>query len=212
MNVILDPNNINIAIYAGISWSIYFLISIDKIILDCPIINPHCSDCPNSCDDRHSDVRQLAGKREIPHQLHPWYHHRHRHYHHNHYIHHHIHINQDQGHRCHKIVITMTITITGFDSEGFSYFLTTQMRQTSPSPYHSKLVRMKLWQTHTLTDTDRHRQILTDTERLWQTTVRHCQTLWTSPSTNQSKLISRKQTLSRSDSHGQTLRDSDRHL
>ena len=28
----------------------------------------------------------------------------------------------------------------GFDSEGFSYFLTTQMRQTSPSPYHSKLV------------------------------------------------------------------------
>merc|ERR1719342_350454 len=32
--------------------------------------------------------------------------------------------------------------IHGFDSEGFSYFLTTQMRQTSPSPYHSKLVRV----------------------------------------------------------------------
>jgi len=32
--------------------------------------------------------------------------------------------------------------IHGFASEGFSYFLTTQMRQTSPSPYHSKLVRV----------------------------------------------------------------------
>ena len=37
----------------------------------------------------------------------------------------------------------------GFDSEGFSYFLTTQMRQTSPSPYHSKLVSRQL------TDSDR---------------------------------------------------------
>ena len=32
--------------------------------------------------------------------------------------------------------------IYGFASEGFSYFLTSQMRQTSPSPYHSKLVRV----------------------------------------------------------------------
>ena len=32
--------------------------------------------------------------------------------------------------------------IYGFDSEGFSYFLTSQMRHTSPSPYHSKLVRV----------------------------------------------------------------------
>ena len=32
--------------------------------------------------------------------------------------------------------------IYGFDSEGFSYFLTTQMKQTSPSSYHSKLVRV----------------------------------------------------------------------
>lgn len=30
----------------------------------------------------------------------------------------------------------------GFASEGFSYFLTSQMRHTSPSPYHSKLVRV----------------------------------------------------------------------
>ena len=32
--------------------------------------------------------------------------------------------------------------IHGFASEGFSYFLTSQMRHTSPSPYHSKLVRV----------------------------------------------------------------------
>jgi len=32
--------------------------------------------------------------------------------------------------------------ISGFHSEGFSYFLTTQMKKTSPSPYHSKLVRV----------------------------------------------------------------------
>ena len=32
--------------------------------------------------------------------------------------------------------------IYGFASEGFSYFLTSQMRHTSPSPYHSKLVRV----------------------------------------------------------------------
>ena len=32
--------------------------------------------------------------------------------------------------------------IYGFASEGFSYFLTTQMRHTQPSPYHSKLVRV----------------------------------------------------------------------
>ena len=32
--------------------------------------------------------------------------------------------------------------IYGFESEGFSYFLTSQMRHTSPSPYHSKLVRV----------------------------------------------------------------------
>ena len=43
-----------------------------------------------------------------------------------------------------NIITTMTIIMTGFDSEGFSYFLTTQMRQTSPSPYHSKLVSRQL--------------------------------------------------------------------
>ena len=32
--------------------------------------------------------------------------------------------------------------VYGFSSEGFSYFLTTQMKQTSPSPFHSKLVRI----------------------------------------------------------------------
>jgi plexin A len=32
--------------------------------------------------------------------------------------------------------------IYGFSSEGFSYFLTTQMKQTSPSPYESKIVRV----------------------------------------------------------------------
>ena len=32
--------------------------------------------------------------------------------------------------------------IYGFSSEGFSYFLTTQMKQTTPSPFHSKLVRV----------------------------------------------------------------------
>merc|ERR1719370_2359705 len=32
--------------------------------------------------------------------------------------------------------------IHGFASEGFSYFLTTQMMETRPSPYHSKLVRV----------------------------------------------------------------------
>jgi plexin A len=32
--------------------------------------------------------------------------------------------------------------IYGFSSEGFSYFLTTQMKQTSPSPYDSKIVRV----------------------------------------------------------------------
>jgi plexin A len=32
--------------------------------------------------------------------------------------------------------------IYGFSSEGFSYFLTTQMKQTNPSPFHSKLVRV----------------------------------------------------------------------
>ena len=32
--------------------------------------------------------------------------------------------------------------IYGFASEGFSYFLTSQMRHTQPSPYHSKLVRV----------------------------------------------------------------------
>jgi plexin A len=30
----------------------------------------------------------------------------------------------------------------GFSSEGFSYFLTTQMKQTTPSPFYSKLVRV----------------------------------------------------------------------
>ena len=44
-----------------------------------------------------------------------------------------------------QINTTMTIIMMiGFDSEGFSYFLTTQMRQTSPSPYHSKLVSGQL--------------------------------------------------------------------
>ena len=42
------------------------------------------------------------------------------------------------------MITTLTIITTGFDSEGFSYFLTTQMRQTSPSPYHSKLVSGQL--------------------------------------------------------------------
>ena len=32
--------------------------------------------------------------------------------------------------------------VYGFSSEGFSYFLTTQMKQTTPSPFHSKLVRV----------------------------------------------------------------------
>ena len=32
--------------------------------------------------------------------------------------------------------------VYGFESEGFSYFLTTQMKETTPSPYHSKLVRV----------------------------------------------------------------------
>ena len=32
--------------------------------------------------------------------------------------------------------------VYGFSSEGFSYFLTTQMKQTNPSPFHSKLVRL----------------------------------------------------------------------
>ena len=32
--------------------------------------------------------------------------------------------------------------VYGFSSEGFSYFLTTQMKQTKPSPFHSKLVRV----------------------------------------------------------------------
>jgi len=32
--------------------------------------------------------------------------------------------------------------IHGFNSEGFSYFLTTQMMETRPSPYHSRLVRV----------------------------------------------------------------------
>ncbi len=30
--------------------------------------------------------------------------------------------------------------VHGFSSDGFSYFLTTQMKQTSPSPFQSKLV------------------------------------------------------------------------
>ena len=34
--------------------------------------------------------------------------------------------------------------IYGFESEGFSYFLTSQMRHTSPSPYHSKLVSAQI--------------------------------------------------------------------
>ena len=32
--------------------------------------------------------------------------------------------------------------IYGFASEGFSYFLTTQMKETSPSQYHTRLVRV----------------------------------------------------------------------
>ena len=32
--------------------------------------------------------------------------------------------------------------VYGFSSEGFSYFLTTQMKETKPSPFHSKLVRV----------------------------------------------------------------------
>ena len=32
--------------------------------------------------------------------------------------------------------------VYGFTSEGFSYFLTTQMKQTTPSPFQSKLVRV----------------------------------------------------------------------
>jgi plexin A len=34
--------------------------------------------------------------------------------------------------------------VYGFSSEGFSYFLTTQMKQTNPSPFHSKLVSLNI--------------------------------------------------------------------
>ena len=37
--------------------------------------------------------------------------------------------------------------VYGFSSEGFSYFLTTQMKQTNPSPFHSKLVILEKFET-----------------------------------------------------------------
>jgi len=42
--------------------------------------------------------------------------------------------------------------VYGFSSEGFSYFLTTQMKQTNPSPFHSKLVILHFLLFYSLND------------------------------------------------------------